>query len=120
MAKNILGSDLAPCSFDPKTGFMRDGHCHLIGEDRGMHTLCAVMTDEFLQFSRDRGNDLITPRPEYDFPGLKAGDHWCLCLSRWKEAHDLGVIAPVVLEATHSSVLEFVDRAELESAAWKE
>jgi uncharacterized protein (DUF2237 family) len=113
MAKNVLGTDLTVCSCAPMTGFYRDGHCHTCAEDRGMHTVCAVMTMEFLRFSRSMGNDLMTPRPEFDFPGLKEDDHWCVCLGRWIEALEAGCAPPIVLEATHSSVSEFVDREVL-------
>ena len=109
MAKNVLGTALQACSTDPMTGFFRDGCCNTTQQDRGMHTVCAVMTDDFLMYSRSMGNDLITPRPEYEFPGLKAGDRWCLCLGRWLEARDAGFAPPVVLEATHASVTEFAD-----------
>jgi len=95
------------------TGFYRDGYCRTGPGDTGLHTVCAVMTDRFLEFSRSRGNDLITPRPEWDFPGLRAGDHWCLCVGRWAEALEAGCAPPVVLEATHSSALEFVDLSDL-------
>lgn len=118
MAKNVLGGDLEVCSRDPLTGFFRDGCCHTSGDDPGMHTVCAVMTPEFLEYGRRRGNDLISPRPEWGFPGLKAGDRWCVCLSRWVEAMKDGVAPPVVLEATHASVVEFVDIDELRSHAW--
>jgi uncharacterized protein (DUF2237 family) len=109
MANNVLGQALHPCSIEPKTGFFRDGCCHASADDRGMHTLCAVMTEEFLQFSILSGNDLSTPHPEFHFPGLKAGDRWCLCLGRWMDALKAGKAPPVVLEATHASVVEFVD-----------
>lgn len=109
MALNILGTELANCSLNPLTGFFRDGCCNTNGADTGMHTICAVMTHEFLLFSQPRGNDLSTPRPEYNFPGLKAGDRWCLCLNRWKEAHKANCAPQVVLEATHLSVSEFID-----------
>lgn len=105
---NVLGTELEPCSEDPMTGYLRDGCCRHVGEDRGRHEVCAVMTEEFLQFSKRRGNDLITPRPEFDFPGLDPGDHWCLCLGRWVEAEEAGVAPPVVLEATNEAVLEDV------------
>jgi len=105
---NALGTDLEPCSTDPATGYLRDGCCHHLESDRGRHELCAVMTEEFLQFSKARGNDLITPRPQLDFPGLDPGDRWCLCLGRWVEAVAEGVAPPVVLEATHEAVLEEV------------
>lgn len=95
------------------TGFYRDGSCHTGPEDRGTHTVCAVMTDAFLSFTRSRGNDLSTPRPEYNFPGLEAGDRWCLCASRWKEAADADVAPPVVLEATHEKTLEIVEKDRL-------
>lgn len=111
--KNVLGTELVPCGTDPVTGFHRDGCCRMAQGDLGMHVLCARMTEEFLAFSRERGNDLVTPHPEFDFPGLKAGDRWCLCVLRWKEALDAGVAPPVVLEATHASALEFVDLEDL-------
>lgn len=109
MARNVLGGELAVCSKDPVTGFFRDGCCNTNGDDGGMHTVCALMTEEFLTFSKERGNDLSTPRPEYHFPGLKPGNQWCVCLLRWKEALDSGAAPPVVLEATHASVVEFID-----------
>ena len=102
---------------DPMTGFFRDGCCRTNSDDVGMHLVCARMTDEFLVFSRSRGNDLGTPIPEYRFPGLKAGDQWCLCVLRWKEALDAGLAPPVVLEATHISTLEFVDLEDLKAHA---
>lgn len=91
------------------TGYYRNGCCDTTADDAGMHTICARMTAEFLSFSRERGNDLSTPRPEYAFPGLRAGDYWCLCLGRWVEALEAGVAPPVKLEATHASVLEFIE-----------
>ena len=112
-ARNVIGTVLQPCSTDPMTGFYRDGSCHTGPEDRGTHTVCAVMTDAFLSFTRSRGNDLSTPQPEYNFPGLEAGDRWCLCASRWKEAADAGVAPPVVLEATHEKTLEIVEKDRL-------
>ncbi len=115
MAKNVLGGDLQACSMDPVTGFFRDGCCHTSKEDTGMHTVCAVMTEDFLIYSKSMGNDLMTPRLEYQFPGLKPGDRWCLCLGRWVEALDAGFAPPVVLEATHASVCEFVDRDVLDA-----
>lgn len=111
---NILGEPLIPCSTDPMTGFYRDGSCRTGAGDRGLHCVCVVLTDEFLQFSKGRGNDLTTPMPMYSFPGLKAGDRWCLCVSRWKEAFDAGCAPKVVLAATSVVALEFVDRADLE------
>lgn len=116
-ARNVLGGLLLPCSFDPLTGWYRDGCCNTGPGDTGLHTLCARMTDEFLRFSFDAGNDLITPHPEFEFPGLKAGDHWCMCITRWIDAFDAGVIAPVVLESTHISALEFVDLSTLQAHA---
>ena len=101
----MLGEPLGSCSMDPVTGFFRNGCCETGPEDVGMHTVCAVMTAEFLEFSREVGNDLSTPRPEFGFPGLSPGDRWCLCAPRWKEALDAGVAPPVVLEATHEEVL---------------
>ncbi len=115
MASNVLGTALITCSSDPVTGFFRTGICDTCADDVGMHTVCAQMTEEFLQFSVEQGNDLITPVPQYQFPGLKPGDFWCLCLQRWIEAHHAGVAPPVRLEATHASVLEFVDLDILKS-----
>jgi hypothetical protein len=112
-ARNVLGGPLACCCTSPRTGFHRDGYCHTGPQDLGSHTLCAVMTAEFLAFSRRRGNDLVTPRPEFDFPGLKPGDRWCLCVSRWKEALDAGVAPPVLAAATHEKALEVVTLDDL-------
>jgi uncharacterized protein len=103
-SRNVLGGELTPCSNQPLTGFFRNGCCETSAEDVGMHTVCAVMTAEFLEFSASVGNDLTTPQPDY-FPGLKPGDRWCLCAPRWKEALDAGVAPPVVLEATHEETL---------------
>lgn len=94
---------------EPLTGFFRNGVCDTCAEDAGMHTVCARMTAEFLEFSKSRGNDLSTPMPAFQFPGLKPGDYWCVCLGRWVEAYNAGVAPPVRLEATHASVLEFID-----------
>lgn len=116
MARNVLGGDLEPCCYEPLTGYYRDGHCHTGHGDTGVHTVCAVMTDAFLKFSREQGNDLSTPRPEYEFPGLKSGDKWCLCASRWKDAYDAGMAPRVVLEATHASTLEFASIEELKAS----
>jgi len=113
MARNVLGEELEPCSNDPLTGFYRDGCCNTGAEDLGVHVVCARMTEEFLSFSKASGNDLSTPQPELGFPGLVAGNQWCLCASRWKEAYDAGVAPPVVLPATHASVLEWVELDEL-------
>ncbi len=109
MAKNILGTDLIPCSIDPMTGFFRNGKCDTRADDAGMHTICVLVTTEFLAFSKEKGNDLSTPIPEYSFPGLKPGDYWCLCLSRWIQAYNEGMAPKVRLEATHASVLEFIE-----------
>ncbi len=108
-AKNVLGGELQPCSLDPLTGFYRDGCCNTGPSDSGLHLVCAEMTEQFLSFTRQRGNDLSTPVPMYGFPGLKPGDRWCLCVQRWKEASAAGVAPPIVLESTHISALEFVD-----------
>lgn len=107
--RNVFGTELEPCSTDPTTGYLRDGYCRRIDGDRGRHELCAVVTEEFLQFSKARGNDLVTPRPEFEFPGLEPGDRWCLCLARWIEAEEAGAAPPIVLEATHEAVLRDVD-----------
>jgi uncharacterized protein len=112
-ARNVLGSPLKPCSADPLTGFYRDGCCNTGAGDFGVHVVCAVMTAEFLEFSRSRGNDLSTPVPEHEFPGLKPGDRWCVCASRWQEAFAAGTPPRVVLEATHIAALEFVDLEDL-------
>ena len=117
---NVLGGDLEPCSLDPLTGFYRDGYCRTGASDAGVHVVCAVMTDEFLEYSRSRGNDLVTPRPEWMFPGLRAGDRWCVVAERWNEALEVGVAPPVVLEATHASALEFVSMCDLEAYATEE
>jgi uncharacterized protein (DUF2237 family) len=111
--RNVFGARLEPCSEDPETGFLRDGCCHEHPDDRGRHELCAVVTEEFLQFSKARGNDLLTPRPEFDFPGLEPGDRWCLCVGRWLEAERADVAPPIVLEATNESVLDEVDTETL-------
>lgn len=116
-AKNVLGTDLQPCSFDPLTGFYRDGCCNTGAEDLGLHIVCIRATEEFLEFSRRRGNDLSTPRPEMAFAGVKPGDQWCLCAMRWKEALDAGMAPPVVLEATHISALEFINLSDLRDHA---
>lgn len=105
---NVLGGALTPCSIDPVTGFFRNGACDTCAADRGSHTVCAVMTEEFLAYSKYLGNDLSTPRPEFRFPGLKAGDRWCLCASRFLQAHDEGVAPKVTLSATHRRALDIV------------
>ena len=107
-ARKVLGGELALCCKDPMTGFFRDGFCRTNEHDRGTHVICATITEEFLKFSLSRGNDLITPRPEFSFPGLKPGDRWCLCALRWKEAHEAGVAPAVHLHATHEKALEYI------------
>ena len=114
---NVLGGPLAPCSYEPLTGFFRNGACDTCAEDRGSHTVCAVMTAEFLAFSKYVGNDLSTPRPEFGFAGLKPGDHWCLCASRFAQAHDEGCAPKVNLVATHRNALEVLPLEILESNA---
>lgn len=116
-AKNVLGTPLEPCSLDPVTGFYRNGCCDTGAGDVGLHTVCAEMTEEFLEFSRIQGNDLSTPMPMYDFPGLQPGDHWCLCALRWKEAFEAGMAPRVNLAATHISTLEFISLEELQPYA---
>jgi len=106
---NVLGTELKPCSFDPLTGYFRDGYCRMESIDRGRHVIAALLTKEFLDFTKSRGNDLITPRPEYNFPGLKPGDRWCVCALRWKEAYEAGVAPPVDLEATDTGALLYVN-----------
>lgn len=113
MARNVLGQDLECCCNDPVTGFFRNGKCDTNGQDRGMHTVCVEMTEEFLQFALDAGNDLITPMPEYQFPGLKPGDRWCVCVGTVVEAIEAGKPPRIVLNATHASVLEFVSKEAL-------
>jgi len=117
LARNVLGSALVPCSYDPLTGYYRDGCCHTDAHDHGSLVVCAKVTQAFLDFSLQKGNDLVTPRPDYRFVGLKAGDRWCLCAMRWKEALDAGVAPPVVLECTHAKALEFVTLEQLQSCA---
>ncbi len=117
--KNIFGELLIPCCYEPLTGFYRDGFCRTGEYDVGRHVVCAIMTDEFLQFTASKGNDLITPRLEYSFPGLKAGDKWCLCALRWKEAYNSGVAPLVVLEACAEECLNFIDIQELIQHAYK-
>lgn len=116
-ARNVLGQELEMCCTSPMTGFYRDGACRTGGGDLGAHVVCAQMTEEFLQFTRSRGNDLSTPIPAFNFPGLKAGDRWCLCASRWKEALDANMAPPVILESTHMSALEYVSLDDLKQHA---
>ncbi|MEM6822613.1 MAG: DUF2237 domain-containing protein [Verrucomicrobiota bacterium] len=115
--RNVLGTDLTVCGTDPVTGYSRDGFCRRLPGDRGNHVLCAVMTQEFLEYTASQGNDLSTPIPEFDFPGLKPGNQWCLCILRWLQALDAKCAPPVILEATHESALEWVDREVLEKYA---
>ena len=114
---NVLGEPLAPCSERPLTGFFRDGCCNTGPEDVGLHTVCTRVTAEFLEFSRSRGNDLSTPRPEFGFAGLKPGDQWCLCAARWQEALAAGAAPRVVLRATHAATLRVVSLADLKKHA---
>lgn len=116
-AKNVLGTDLQPCSTEPLTGFYRDGCCNTGPQDRGLHLVCSVLTEDFLQHQASVGNDLITPRPQWRFPGLKPGDRWCVCVTRWKQSLDAGKACPVVLESTHISTLEFVSLEDLKRHA---
>lgn len=116
-AKNVLGGDLEVCCTSPRTGFYRDGKCNTGAGDLGAHVVCAQMTAAFLSFTQSRGNDLSTPAPQYGFPGLKPGDRWCLCASRWQEALEAGVAPPVVLSATHASALEYVSLKDLKQYA---
>jgi uncharacterized protein (DUF2237 family) len=113
--KNVLGTPLQTCCTDPMTGFYRDGRCETGLEDHGTHVICAEMTEAFLTFTRSKGNDLSTPRPEYRFPGLKPGDKWCLCALRWREAFAENAAPPVVLERTHEKALEFVSLEDLKA-----
>lgn len=115
--RNVLGGELEPCGADPMTGFHREGSCTTGPDDLGSHTVCAVVTKEFLEHQLRVGNDLVTPRPEYDFPGLTAGDRWCVVAARWQEAFEAGVAPPVVLAATHARALEVVDLEALRQHA---
>ena len=115
---NVLGGELISCSYDPLTGYFRDGCCNTNDEDVGTHVICAKVTQAFLDFSVSRGNDLVTPRPEHRFAGLKAGDRWCLCALRWREAMQAEVAPPVVLESTHETALKYVILAQLREFAW--
>lgn len=113
--RNVLGEALVPCSYDPLTGYFRDGCCHTDAHDHGTHVVCARVTAEFLAFSVEQGNDLVTPRPEMRFRGLNPGDRWCLCIERWKEALQAGVAPPVILESTHEKALEHVSLEQLKT-----
>ena len=116
-ARNVLGGPLLPCSKDPLTGFYRTGCCETGPEDAGRHVVCIVATAEFLEFSRQMGNDLSTPMPEYGFPGVEPGDRWCLCAIRWVEAYEAGMAPSVVLEASEESALGFIELEKLEDFA---
>ena len=118
-SRNVLGGPLQACSFDPLTGFERTGCCETGPDDLGQHTVCARVTEEFLAFSLARGNDLVTPQPQWRFPGLKPGDRWCLCAARWLEAYEAGVAPPVVLEATHEAALRVIPLDVLANRAWQ-
>ncbi|MBA3334444.1 MAG: DUF2237 domain-containing protein [Pyrinomonadaceae bacterium] len=113
--KNVLGGELKCCCLKPLTGFYRDGFCQTGADDVGSHTVCTQVTDEFLEFSRERGNDLSTPRPEFNFPGLKNGDKWCLCVLRWREALEAGCAPRIILEATHEAALKHVLLKDLQN-----
>ena len=116
-ARNVLGGELIPCSLDPLTGFYRNGCCETGPHDLGLHTVCAVMTEAFLAYSKAAGNDLSTPQPAFGFPGLLPGDRWCLCAPRWKEALDVGMAPPLVLESTHEETLAIVPLGVLKDFA---
>ena len=118
-AKNVLGGKLQTCSTQPLTGFFRDGCCNTSPEDVGSHSVCCLVTDEFLAFSRAAGNDLSTPMPQYGFPGLQPGDRWCLCAPRWQEALQAGQAPQVVLEATHERALDYISLEDLKAHAVK-
>lgn len=115
--RNVFGETIEECGAEPATGFFRDGCCRDSAEDPGRHLVCAEMTEEFLVFSKSRGNDLTTPRPEFGFPGLAPGDRWCLCALRWKEAFEAGAAPPVFLRSTHASALDVIDMADLKKHA---
>ena len=119
-SKNVLGTELESCNCDPMTGWYRDGSCKTDPADIGMHTVCAVVTESFLSYSKAQGNNLSTPVPEFDFPGLKEGDHWCLCASRWKEAYEDGMAPLVNLEATEASTLKIIDLQILQKYDYQE
>ena len=114
--RNVLGTDLQIAGTNPLTGYYRDGFCSTGESDRGVHVIAATLTNDFLQYTKSQGNDLTTPSPQYNFPGLKAGDNWCLCALRWKEAFDAGVAPPVILEATHEKALKFATIEELKNS----
>ncbi|PIE23876.1 MAG: hypothetical protein CSA62_05630 [Planctomycetota bacterium] len=119
-ARNVLGEELIPCCTKPMTGFFRTGACETGPDDHGRHVVCAVMTPEFLRFTVSIGNDLVTPQPEFGFPGLQAGDRWCLCAERWREAYEAGEAPPVLLSACHETALDFVSLEMLQEHALPE
>jgi len=119
-ARNVLGGLLQVCSVSPLTGFVRDGVCHTGPQDLGSHTVCVQVTDTFLEYAQSRGNDLVTPVPDSGFPGLKAGDRWCVCAARWLEAAEDGVAPPVILDATHARALQRIALADLEYHALRD
>ena len=114
---NVLGGELQPCSLDPLTGWLRDGCCNTDRNDSGLHTVCCLVTEDFLEFARQQGNDLITPAPEFNFPGLKPGDRWCVCAQTWQDAAEAGAAWPIVLGATHEETLQIVSLELLEQYA---
>lgn len=120
MQTNILGEPLSVCSSDPLTGYFRDGICRTVSEDLGSHTVCAVMTDEFLKYTKEKGNDLSTPMPQYNFPGLKEGDKWCLCAARWKEAYDYGCAPLIDAKATSMLATKYASKEILLKYSIKE
>ena len=117
MDRNVLGQPLVPCSFAPRTGYFREGCCRTDATDHGRHVICTQVTEEFLRFSASRGNDLSTPAPQFQFVGLRAGDRWCLCAMRWREALEAGMAPPVLLESTHAAALRYVSLEQLQSHA---
>jgi uncharacterized protein len=119
ITKNVLGTELLPCSYDPLTGWLRDGCCRTDAQDHGSHVICARVTVAFLNHQMEAGNDLITPRPEARFAGLKPGDRWCVCALRWRQAFEDGCAPPVVLECTHERALDFVTLEALNAHAWQ-
>lgn len=118
MELNVFGNSLVACCTNPTTGYFRDGFCRTISEDTGKHLVCAVVTKEFLEFSRSQGNDLITPIPQWNFPGLKPNDKWCLCISRWLQAEKVGKAPPIILESTHQKALNYTSLEMLKSYAF--
>jgi hypothetical protein len=116
---NVFGMPLAPCCYDPMTGYFRDGLCRTDDTDTGAHVICVRVTAAFLSYSKERGNDLLTPKPQWQFPGLTPGDQWCLCISRWIEAEKAGMAPPVVLEGTHQNALDYTTLEKLVEYAWK-